>query len=216
MAPNRLILGILVLAALALTGHGGETKTPSYATPQAVFNAIKAAAVKGDYKGVANCYSAETRKLLAADFALAAWFLKGGALKAAEAKKDQPLAKVFKRHGLKDEMIKERFAEAIKGGQDDINKARLEIAEAIKDQVVFISDIVAAVSQLDTTGQVRKQFLAIKDAELRDVTVSGNTAKGTAVIRANGKDQQAPMRFLREGGGWRIDMAESIRKRPPF
>jgi hypothetical protein len=106
-------------------------------------------------------------------------------------------------------------------GSLDLGKAQaaersfiIKLAEPIKDQVAFLKDVRAAVVQLDPELAVKQDILlAVKNSELKDVTTTGDTAKGTIVTRHAGEEKRVPIQFRKEDGAWRVDLTELIFKR---
>ncbi len=220
MALHKGMAGVVILAALGLTLPGCGRKSASYGSPQEVFDAFKNAAAKEDYKTFTDCLTTDSRKAMTGGLVVAVVMMKqfaglggkGGELDA----KLKPLDDVMKKYDLKEDAVKQVFAEAAKGGADPTaaKNSMLKLSDSIKDHGAFMADVMGALKQIGGKGEANK-LTAFKDAELKDVKTSGDTATGTVVVRQGGSEKSNPVQFRKEDGGWRIDMTEMMMKKGP-
>jgi hypothetical protein len=227
MALRNRIAGALVLGTLALSLQGCGKKGGNYSTPQEVFDAFKTAGAKEDYKGQLDCLTDDSRNMLVGGAVLMISMVRDLAPQLGKGDEDKakvkPLQDLLQKHGVKDELVKqvvgEVFGEALKKGSgkgaETMKKATRKLAEPIKDQVAFLTDAMAALQQANpqmATDEQEKR-LAMKNAELHDLTISGDTAKGTLVTKKGGVENREPLHFRKVEGGWRVDLEEALLKK---
>jgi hypothetical protein len=231
MAVHKRMAGIVILAALGLAMAGCGKKDATQGTPQETFDAFKNAGAKEDYKAFTDLLTTDSRNAMT-----------GGALLWVGVTREQfeklglkgpmkPLQDVLKKHGVKEEAFMEAMEsykkmgegnlKAVEKGSLDMGKAQaaerafvIKLAELIKDQAAFVKDVRAVVVKLDPELAVKQDILqAVKNSELKDVTTTGDTAKGTIVTKHAGVEKRVPIQFRKEDGAWRVDLTEVLFKK---
>jgi len=199
-----------MIAAMALVGPAGAgdtKKAPLYKTPQAVFEAATRAAEKSDMKGIIATLTDDNRDSFAGLMVVTGAFVKqiGGQF----AKTDEDKAKVLKislildKHGITPEIIQDALAAAkdLKGKESaDVLPVLRKLVQPIKDRPAFVAEVMA----LTDKGKDGTPFDELKSSKLKDLTITGDVAKGTVTHTTEGKEKTDPIEFRREGGGWRI------------
>jgi hypothetical protein len=206
-----------VLALLAFDdSQAGEPKT--YKTPQAAFEAAKAAAEQGNVKAVVATFSDESVDAFAGlMIVLGAGARQAGAVldKTVEDKaRTKTIADALERHGVTPELI-----QAVEAWTKDLKnenpaeglRALRKLLAPMKDRVTFVADMLGLLNQ----GKATRPFEELKTAQLRDVTVEGSTAKGMLTLKKEGKDRTEPLEFRSEGGGWKIHIDMKKKKPAP-
>jgi hypothetical protein len=208
MATYKRIVGVVAVAALLLVAQGCGRK--KHGSPQEAFDAAKNAAAKEDYRTFTDCLTPDSQKVMSGVLVLTISMGQGfAALGGEELKaKLKPLDDVLKKHGVKQEEVGKILKDAKKDGPG-VRGAMLKIAEPIKDHAAFLEDLAAAGKKAggDDKNQATAPF---KNAELKDLTVSGDTAKGAMVTSVGGKEKRQPMYFRQVDGGWKIDLVEAV------
>ncbi len=213
---------VLLLAALSVAA-GGTGAT--YRTPEEVFEAAKKAIAREDWKGVCATFTDNTRDMLAGGLAMMPLMAKGFAKLAGEDKekemleKIKPLTDVLAKHGLTDAVLKKMEKQGDKGekGEEAIRKGLKRLVGPIKDRCAFIAEMITVLKKAD--GKGLKDGPLPKDAELKDLKVDGDHAKGTVVSTVSGKEKRDPIEFRKIGGSWKIDLplqiGKGLKKGPP-
>jgi hypothetical protein len=219
MTQHKRMAGIVIVVALGLAAPGCGKKGQS--TPQEAFDAFKNAAAKEDWKAFTECLTNDSRKVMAGSMVAAVVMMKQfaeGPGKAEFEAKLKPLNDVMKKYDLKEDAFKDAFkeiyAEAIKGGGDAEGgkKALIKLGESIKDPGAFMGDVASALKQFGRKDDMSK-LAAFKEAVVKDVKTSGDTATGTIVLREGGSEKSDTIHFRKEEGVWRIDMVEMITRK---
>jgi hypothetical protein len=207
----------LALAALASADEGKVSKKeipvrePVYKTPQAVYDAAQKAAKTLDGKKLWSCMSKGEQDHQVGSLVVMPHLLKAfGSFGSKEPKileqvekNLKPLFDVLKKHKLTEEDLKERFKD--KGPKDSPGKGKMtrenlqKIASAVKNRKAFFVDMLAALKK-----QGKKEEKPGK-AELKDLEIDGDKATGVDVMTKDGKETRRPIKFVKEGGSWKID-----------
>lgn len=208
-------LALLLLSGIAgLESQAGEKKTPLYKTPQAVFDAARKAAEKGDGKGVIQILSDDNRDGMAGMMVIIGSF--STQVGAAFAKTDEDKEKIKKiddvltRYGVTQEMAKNAIALAkeMKGKQPfEALPPLRKLLEPVKDRAGLIADMMVL-----TDKKGGKPFDEFKTAKLQDVKVDGDVARGSVLVTKDGAEKTEPIEFRKEGGGWKIHMDMNKKK----
>lgn len=196
---SGLLLSALVCALLV--GCGGAT---AHKTPEDAFNAMKTAAEKEDYKTFCDCLTDESRDVIAGT----AVFL-GAVTKAvfsaptatnADKEKLRPIDDIVKKHGLNEDFLKKVDVKGILLTKDKgaSLKAMQKLVEPVKDRTALAVDLFGALKKLD--GEQFDLTREFSKAELKDLKIDGDTARGTLV---KGKNNE-PVDFRKIEGGWKI------------
>lgn len=212
MARN-LVAGSLSVAVLALLLSGcgkgdgkgdgkGSTPAAEYKTPEEVFTAAKAASDKDDWKTFADCLTEKSRNTLAGSMAGLALMVKPAPGQPSKLNY-QPVQAVLNKHGLTDDVIK-GLHQREKGFSEKLTAFKL-LGETIKDRGTFIVDVMSAFIEM-VPG--KKSPSPLTGAELKDLKVEGDTARGTLVTTKAGTEKRYPIEFHKSGNSWRIEPAE--------
>jgi hypothetical protein len=219
---------VLLLAAVSVALAGG--REPKYATPQEAWQAAAKAFTNKDWKAVYGVLTDESREKLTAQAAFLPLMIKGFAKlapkdkQAEEMAKLKPLDDVLAKHGLTEEVLKKMEQEAKAKGTDKkdpdaMKKALQTLIAPIKDRRAFVGEMMPALQK--ATGMSKEDNKAFAEAQLKDVKVEGDKARGVLVLKKGDKEQREPIEFRREGGGWRVEMpepkgkAEGAKEDPP-
>jgi hypothetical protein len=195
-------LGALLLASLApAAGAQGERRDAgaAYNSPQAVFEAAQAAQKKDDFKTFVACFTAEAQKDMAAGMAFQAL------QQQATARNDEKLRTAYKaildvlnKYGLTDEVGKKMKLRP--ASPQEAEKLQKEIQGLIKDPANFAVDLLTAYSKTEPFNQKPPDE---PTPQLTDVKVDGDKARGTVVVKAQGREFRQPVEFVKLGGNWK-------------
>jgi hypothetical protein len=169
-------------------------------TPEQVFADFKDAADKKDYKRMVSHLTNESQDMMAGglvfvgSFAAGMGEMPGGSAEAKESSKK--IADVLKKHGVGEDALKTKP----KVEKQDPEAAMKELAALVKDKPGFIADMLAALPQKGGEG------FDVTFKDLKNLKVEGDTATGTVTQVSNGKDKESPIKFVKKGGVWKIDM----------
>jgi hypothetical protein len=203
------VLTVLMLAGLSAqhVGAGGGAKKV-YKTPQEAFEAAKKAAQQNDIKGIADTFTVEGRDQMAGGILFFSLMMRefGGKFGKDEDKDAlKKLDEVLARHGITKEFIeslpKPELTTGKKPDAEANKKALLKLISPVKDKSALIADLAAV---LPKKGDKGDGIESLKTATLKDVTITGDTAKGTLVKMKDGAEETEPLEFKREDGSWRI------------
>ena len=190
---SALLCSSLLFVSVGLTGCGQK----KHKSPEAVFEAAKAAAADEDMEGFMNCLAPDSQDIFAGMLVGLGAMMKGLAsfaeddpeAKEAVAKMD----KVFDKHGLTEEFMKK----VEESDESDPEKAIKLVVEPIKDKAAFVADMIEAFKGLDEEGgSPVDQFKGV----LKDVKIDGDSA--SAVIESDGEKED--IQFKKVKGGWLI------------
>lgn len=206
----NLYVALLAMAPVALVGCGGGggaggAAAATYDTPQAVFDAAKAASEKNDYKTVVGLMTSDTVDNMAAGMVMVGAMIKGfGEMEGADEKGKKAAAtvsKVFEKHGLTEDMMKEKEGEEPPENPED---AKAEMLKMVKDRAGFAADMLAAMAESEG------EAMLTADAKLTDVKIDGDKATGKISMTKDGEEDSKPIEFRKEGGGWKIHIDEGM------
>jgi len=223
MSRSALYLSLTAGLLAAPLGCKKGDKPAQNATPQAAFDAAKAALDKKDYQAFCTNLTPESRDAMAGgmvvagvmmeQFAgLAAAFGGGGDAKEAE-EKLAPIREALKKHGVDKEAVQNNMQE-LQGQASTDPKAVAKLAEPIKDKNAFIADMMSAFEKMGDGEQDETPLSG--DAKLVDVKEDGDTASATIVMTKDGAETKEPISFKKIDGTWLIEMPmESQQGDPP-
>jgi hypothetical protein len=202
------LLGLVVFGGCAACAQNGK-KAPLYATPQAVFDAAKAAAKKGDYRTFHALLTPESGDVVAGSLVFAGMVMKAAANLDKDADLIRKIDATFAKHGLTMAVLdKIKPERPIKGFGKELTAAAKKFARPIKDKGGFVQDMVTVLKMANPFGT----------ATLEAVKIDGDKATGTIVVKQGKKERREPIVFKKIDGGWRIEMPEGGPKkkdRPP-
>jgi len=194
------LAALLCLTAVGCGGGGG------YASPQAAFDAMKAAAEKKDWRGVFKCMTPDSQDGTAGVMVVEATMMKTttrGGEEADEAKTARhKIDEVLKKHGVDEEALEE-----LERGDmmpfSEVQALCKKLGAPIKDKPAFVAEMLAAKEEMNPDESTR----SFEDATLIDVKIDGDEATGTYISTVEGKRTGKPISFKRIGGVWLIHMA---------
>jgi hypothetical protein len=210
MTKHRVVGGLVLFVALGTALAGGRGTT--YRTPQEAFDAAKKAIAREDWKGFCATLTDDSRDVLAGGMVMVPLMIKGFAKLAPEDKQKELLAKlkpledVMAKHGLTEEALAKMPKDEKPGGKgpEAIKQAFKKLLAPVKDRSAFVADMIAAMKKMDP--KQAKEGPLPADAELKDVKIEGDTAKGMIVTKKGGQEKRAPIDFRRIDGSWKIDL----------
>ena len=216
LAPRPLLMAALFLATALWVGEsvpGQEKKAETYHTPQEAFKAAVAAAAKEDWKGLYECLTEDSRELFASYAAIFGFLAKEFSTPANLTDELKPALKslheAFKKHGLTDDHMNPYFR--IVGGTpkpkspEEIKKETQGMLKPVQDRAAFVAETLTAMRKL----KALKEGL-LREAELKDVKVSGDSATGVMGYKVVGKEQRLAIGFRRITGSWKLDLPEEF------
>lgn len=195
----------LVRTALMAATLGTLVGCSGSKTPEQVFADFKDAADKKDYKRMVGHLTDESQDMMVGglvfvgSFAAGMGEMPGGSADAKESSKK--IADVLKKHGVGEDALKNKP----KGDNKDPEAAMKELAALVKDKPGFIADMLAALPQKGSDG------FEMKFGTLKNLKVEGDTATGTVTQVSNGKDKEGPIKFVKKGGAWKIDLLGTMK-----
>ncbi|MCI0463567.1 MAG: hypothetical protein L0Z62_42060 [Gemmataceae bacterium] len=151
--------------------------------------------------------------MMAAGGAMGAVFMKGFIESVAKEDKTGKAEKIVKdltaalnKHGLTDEVLKGFNLKALfdpKKGKDPAatKKILAEVAGKIKDRCAFLKDLFKA---LPSEGG--SPLAPLATAQVKNIKVDGDTAKGVLITTKGGKEKEQPIEFRKVGGSWKVEM----------
>lgn len=180
------------------TGSTGDVKADdkgegaTYAAPEEVFAAFKAAAAENDMKGVLACMTQDSQnQMVMASMMMAAFLPLNFSDDQEKVKKlGEEIKTIMEKHGLTEDMDA--------GGEEpDIEK----YLTPVKDRAQLAADLFALMQREDPDSN---PFANMANAELKDVKMDGETATGKFSL--DGRDED--IEFVMVNGNWLIKMPE--------
>lgn len=192
---SALLCSSLLFVSVSLTGCGQK----KYTSPEAVFEAARSAVADEDMEGFMNCLTSESQDLFSGMLVMLGSMMKGFAALAGDdadtAEAVSKMEKVFEKHGLTEDVMKE-MEEA---DESDPTAAMEKLVEPIKDKAAFVADMLEAFKGLDNEGgSPADQF----KGTLKDIKIDGDSA--SAVLEDGGKTE--PIQFKKVKGSWLIHL----------
>ncbi|MEX2186435.1 MAG: hypothetical protein WD875_06565 [Pirellulales bacterium] len=167
----------------------GAAASGGMATPEATFEAAKAAEEKGDWHAFVACVTPEGQEEGAMGMVLMAGFSSSADVKAA-----------LEKHGLTEEWGK-------KVGEDESIKdpeaAMKKMLEPVKDHAAFLADVLTALAKEKDSGFKGPDF---RNSTLKDVKIDGDTATATREFEEKGTKETQAITFKKVDGNWRMEM----------
>jgi len=213
--------GVLVVALAALMiahvgcGGGGPARHES---PQASFDAAKAALKAKDYEGFCNCLTPESHDMMAGGMIVMATMMKalGGlaALGGEEARQEfeaklKAITEVLDRHGVKEDQLKSMMGMSGSAPPEDRSAVFAKLTAPIKDKPAFIGDIMKALESLEGEkpgGMGPGKPTDMFDGKLEGLKIEGDTASAKVVVTHQGQTKRDPIGFRKVNGGWLIEI----------
>jgi hypothetical protein len=202
MRIRALALFLVLAAGLVAGARQPKGKPKVYKTPQEVFKAFIAAINKDDGRGVIECYPPAAQKTMARNSAIHGVHLrsiakeKGGKVDGKDLKK---VLDVMDKHGLTAKATK-----GITGSERGKarQKAKTTLLGLIEDPAAFVADFRKALDDVFRKPD-DKEPPKIK-ARLTGVKITGNKARGTAIVTVGGKEEKHRHDFVKVGKGWKM------------
>ncbi len=170
-------------AAAALVIPSGCGSDGGGSTPQATFDAMKAAIKAKDMRKFTNCLTPESQKMMVSGLLMVSQMAKGFG-----GKSDPDMDALLKKHGVA-----------------EVNLKNLEEAAAkVKDKPGFMADFAAMAEKKGKQGGMLTSSQA--EGVLKDVKITGETAKGKVVTTKDGKEITDTIEFRKVDGRWLIHM----------
>lgn len=178
-----LLLGAAV--AVAKPGH--------YDTPRKAFLAARDAGKKGDWTTLCGCVTSESGDVMAGCVALAVHRLRKKAAK----DRSKAIDTVFTKFGMKAKELANAETRVLEAKDDKtIRQITTEVGKRIKDKPGFLAAITAA------AGKGKEG--PFTGATLGEVTITGETARGTMSFKSGKKEKKETIAFVKQGGTWKI------------
>jgi hypothetical protein len=202
-----LLLATLLCSMTVGCGGGGHD------SPEAAFDAWKAAGASKDWNGVCKCMTADSRDAMASSMVITGTMAKMFATMAPDGEKGEEakaalkaIDEVFKKHGIDEDAMK-KMQEKRGGKKPDGPEEALamlkELAAPIKDKPAFIGEMFAELDKLNDDASLGLPF---ENATLKDLEVDGDTAMATIVKNTDGVEKSNAIAFKKVDGGWLIDI----------
>lgn len=211
---TKVFVGMLVIAAVLVIGFFtlGPPPEPVYATPEDVFKAAVRASEKDDVKTWCQCLTDESRDMFAVRTMVQIPIFGAGDDPKSPMREFETL---FARHGFKPAFlakVREQAAAVFRNPETSVDDQLAFVNAAlgpVSNRQAFCVDLLKAMM---SSGFFKTSPLDNwREASLKDVRKSGNTATGTLTI---GGDRGEPVQFRKQGEGWRIDLLAEA-GRPP-
>jgi len=218
MTRQTVIGSLLLVGAVSVALAGG--RDPVYKTPQAAFDAALKGFKNKDWKTIYGALTDESREKVASMAAFMPLMMKGFAKLAPKDKQEEALAKfkpldrILAKHGLTEAVLKKMEKENKGTEAKDpkaMEQAMKKLLEPIKDRAAFVAEMMTALDKM-----MGKQGGDVPEgAQLKDLKVEGDRAKGFLIAKKGDKQERIPVEFRRQGGGWRLEMPEGPKGPPP-
>jgi hypothetical protein len=214
----KLLLGIsaAVLVCLAIVGIGvaayrfwpagfrlGSLVGLGHSTPHAAFEALKQAQINRNWGGMYDVLTPDSRDRLVSGFAMIAQMA---------AASDSQVSAILSKYGVAPpaEIPKPTspgdFARLMAEMQQNMKKS----VEGVRDKRGFFVELM---NYFQTRAEVKKKLDSedlerLANAELTDLTIEGDTARGKQTSTLTGRTSTSSVEFRRVNGGWLIHLPE--------
>lgn len=190
-----LLVSLVCVPPAARAGDKGKT-------PEEAFAAAQDAYKKAGPKAFLPFLTRDSQKALAGGMVVSVY----GIRTLLASKKVEDLLKdvdaLIKKHAIDTSKLKDKSPTSVEAAI----AALLEAGGMPKDPVAFVDEAVATLNRI--SGSPTPIELLPSGAVVKDVKISGETAKGTMHY---GDDLTEPVHFRHEAGVWRIDFLPTIR-----
>jgi len=217
---SLVVVSLLAMFCVTAIGCGGSTGGSGYDSPQAVYDAMKAAGEKKDWKGVSQCMTPESQSAMSGAMVMMGTMMKsmgalvamGGGEEAEEFKTAmEKIDKILEKHGVTEEALKgaqEKMATMQTASDSEKLATLTQFASSIKDKPAFLAEMLTVLEDM----QQGKSPVALDNSELQGLEVDGDTATGMIVKTVDGEKQEEPIEFKKINGGWLVEipMAEAM------
>ncbi|HZZ74037.1 MAG TPA: hypothetical protein VFE24_17420 [Pirellulales bacterium] len=195
---------LLAIVALFLTSQTGCNGASASGSPEATLETMKSAAMKKDWRAMAECYTEPSKDLMLFGLAIS---IDTSELVADD--KQQPAFKEAKAI-LAKHHVKSLDDRASDGGR--IKPA--ELSADVKDKAACIAELM---NWYDKNGSSEQKTMQMSPAEygtakLEGVKIEGDQATGTVTSTFNGKEDSQPMSFKKVNGKWYFDLVGNKHK----
>ena len=239
------ILGVAVVIGLAwLLGDESATKKresndqhqtkqnpepAQHDSPQAVYNAAKAATETKEYNAICDCLTPESRDVVAGVMIRVASDMVDVAARDRDlmsfAENKPPweascrvLEDVLAKHGVKEDQLKSIQDMDPAASQEDTMAALAKLGAPIKDKPAFMGEIKNAMRAMllaymgKQGGMANNKTIIILEGRLENINVEGDHATARVVVTHNGKEMRESIGFKKVNGSWLIDLMALGRK----
>ncbi|MHC4914367.1 MAG: DUF4878 domain-containing protein [Planctomycetota bacterium] len=184
---------VAVVALVVCPGCGSDG---GGSTPEATFNAMKAAADAKDMRKFMKCLTPESQDMMVGGVVAVAVMTTEMA-KAMGGKSDADMEALLKKHNVSGADVKAMNPSSMEAGMK-------QLAAKVKDKPGFMADFAALAEK-----KGKKEGVAMTggaEGTLKDVKITGDTAKGTVVTTKDGKETTDTIEFRKVDGRWLIHM----------
>jgi len=209
---SLVVLPLLALVCSPLAVQAAD-EVKKYDSPQAVFDAGKAASAKENWPAFCAVLTPDSRDTLTGLMAMTGAMMEqlaglGGAFGDGEATKEieqrlAPIREVLDKHNVDTEAIQAKLKGQGAGAAFKDAKQLKVFASSVKDRTGFVADMMGAMKKL-SDGKMDAPLN--QDAKLIDVTQDGDAASGFVEMTKNGQLRKEPIQFQKIDGGWLIQL----------
>jgi len=201
------LIGVALLSISYLTAAQPDTnsaiKTVAADTPEATFDAMKAAAAKQNWAGFASGMTPASQEMMIGAFGMMS-SLPG----APNSTKMKGLSDVMSKHGAKPIQLQDLLATG--GDQAKAMELLGSVGKDVKDKPACIGDAMAWMEKnLDKDSKLKANFKGdeISSSTLTDVKIDGDNAQATI----KSKDKNEDVGFKKIDVKWYMDMAGKLK-----
>lgn len=212
------LCAVVVAAILVVPVGCGGGGPAQHDSPQASFDAAKAAAKTKDFNVLCDCFTPESMDVMAGSMIMTASMMKamGGlaALGGEKAKQDfeancKVLDDVLARHGVSEDQLKSMQGMNPASSPEDMMAAFAKLTTPIKDKSAFIGEIMNAldsVNQGKQGGMGENKPTEMFEGKLENLKVEGDRASAQVVLTPGGKEERESIGFKKVNGSWLIEL----------
>ena len=195
-------------------GDSPAGNAPSFQSPEATFEAAKAAVQQNDYVAFSECHTPAGWDQLAGGMVMLSRMVSGFSEKAAEgdspeaaaAKKRMELvAELLKKHSINVDDIPSISLHFTDDNQEEVDQQVREhlstIAKLIPDNTSFVADVVAMMEAIADQPGVK---MLPEDSQLTELVVDGDNATAVITKQRGERVRKCPVTFSKVDGQWKI------------
>jgi len=203
-----------------MTGPGGGGPA-RYESPQAAFEAVKAAQKAKDFRTACDCFTPQSRNLLASYLTLTSLMMKNAAVSplagGPEREEDRSaleasckaLDDLLARHGLNQEKLQAIVTKDPVPPLEESIAAAAKFTAPIKNKPAFIVEIENLMHAIGVayTGEESPDH-GLSEARLENTKREDDRATAQVVVTYGGEEKRVPVGFKRLNGSWLIDLSD--------
>jgi len=223
----RALLGILILATSLIgcvsseTTRGGGDST-RHDSPQAAYDAAKAATKAKDYSAFSDCLTPESQDMMSGGMIRQSLMMKEIAVRGGpEGEQDQQdlkascraLDDVLAKHGLNQDQLQAIQAIDLVAVPPEEGMAALaKLTTPIKDKSAFLVEIMNTMDAMESAytgkqgGMGKNKTTGMFEGRLENIKVEGDRATAQVVVTEAGEEQRWPIGFKNVNGNWLIEL----------